>query len=566
MANVLIATLGDYPAVVTGMCAKLQESESGITIEKIIVLHTSSEESKDGYELLTEVCAGLYALESYALYGEDVATNRECYAFLGHLFKAVKSCEENHDTVYLSLAGGRKNMSALMALAAPFYGCVQGLYHLINRDENGGHSDRFTVYDILYDSRESKRAKMFATWKGLELVRIPFDNSLRLDPRYRHEIETMHEAQLEKRWETLDESDLLDDQIIVNLLRTPGADEMLDVYLTDDAVKEYKHFCEREKDLAADFVRCFRSMQFATHLADKRRTHGNIQGKIDGKTHPFHYYKKGHTDERPFFCTWPDDIANYPYAGQDVRQVVIAGLAVHRSDTSALYEPGEKQLIARNVTADVKKLQSLEDVLYEDGKKESVMIVQLGESPMVATQAYTLLKEMLRRDIKEVVLVYPGHSGLIAHGAKMVRDLFTSMGVSCEHKKEVPLADIDSDEACQLYQRELESVIMEVKQDNEREHVIREIDLVISGGRKGMAAMAIFAAQRTGVRSVYHTLITNEDLENRVLSDTQPKKLQSMDDSKKKEILFLHKYQGQIDKFTLFRVPIGPLVTQRKGV
>ncbi len=573
MANVLIATLGDYPAVVTEMCTKLEELEIPIKINKIIVLRTSSTEAQDGYELLSEVCEGSYDLESYVLDGIDVATRSDCYAFLGKLFSAVKSCQNNKDSVYLSLTGGRKNMSALMALVAPFYDCVQALYQVINRDTSSSHSDMLTAMEMAYDTLESKREKMFATWEGLELVRIPFDNSLRLDPSYRHEIETMNEFALEQRWEKLDESDLLDEQIIVKLLRIQGANELLDVYLTDDAVKEYKYFCEHEPDLAGHFARCFRSMQFAVHLADEKRRHDNKSGKVDGKTHPFHYYKKGHTKERPFFCTWPDDIANYPYPGQIVRQVIIAGLAAHRSDNSPLYEPGVKQLLARVVTSDIRKLHALEDVLQEAGKdggeerkKESVLIVQLGESPMVATQAYTLLKETeaLQRDIKEVHLVYPGRSGTIAEGVRLLVKLFSKENIPCKCR-EVDLADIDTDERCQLYQDTLESIIMDLKQEHKNKGIVREIDLVISGGRKGMAAMAIFAAQRTGVRSVYHTLVTDTDLED-YLTRLTVNDLSEMKPDKRRDLMFLHKYQDQMDKFTLFRVPIGPLVTQRKDV
>ena len=46
------------------------------------------------------------------------------------------------------------------------------------------------------------------------------------------------------------------------------------------------------------------------------------------------------------------------------------------------------------------------------------------------------------------------------------------------------------------------------------------IDLALSGGRKGMSAMAMFAAQKAGLRYVYHTLIIDESLERKVQHQT----------------------------------------------
>ena len=66
------------------------------------------------------------------------------------LYRLLANAQKADDSVYLSLAGGRKNMSALMAILVPLFPCVKKLYHLIDRDENSPHRYHFkTIEDIV---------------------------------------------------------------------------------------------------------------------------------------------------------------------------------------------------------------------------------------------------------------------------------------------------------------------------------------------------------------------------------------------------------------------------------
>jgi hypothetical protein len=115
--------------------------------------------------------------------------------------------------------------------------------------------------------------------------------------------------------------------------------------------------------------------------------------------------------------------------------------------------------------------------------------------------------------------------------------------------------DIDSPDACREFQQVLEDEIDRVR----REYPLCKVDLALSGGRKGMTAMTIFAAQRKNIPFVYHTLITDEELSERIEKETTIERLSETDltEQQLKARLFLEAYEPRpYAHFTLFRVPV----------
>ena len=174
---------------------------------------------------------------------------------------------------------------------------------------------------------------------------------------------------------------------------------------------------------------------------------------------------------------------------------------------------------------------------------------------MVATQLYTLLSERENRDIQEVILLYPGGADSVITAVRIAKDAFEFEGIKCTKKPIQELADIASTKDCETYQKALEQIIVDARQ----QHPDCHIDLALSGGRKGMAAMALFAAQRTQLREVYHTLIADEALDSRVEDNTQGKAFDEKTQEQINDHLFLHAYAAQKEAFRLFKVPMGPL-------
>jgi len=77
-----------------------------------------------------------------------------------------------------------------------------------------------------------------------------------------------------------------------------------------------------------------------------------------------------------------------------------------------------------------------------------------------------------------------------------------------------------------------------------------------------MAALAMFAAQHKGIRYLYHTLITDKQLSNKVERETDINTLRGTQLSKQERNnrLFLREYEstGPYTKFVLFKVPVLP--------
>ncbi len=91
-----------------------------------------------------------------------------------------------------------------------------------------------------------------------------------------------------------------------------------------------------------------------------------------------------------------------------------------------------------------------------------------------------------------------------------------------------------------------------------KNHPEDEIRLLLSGGRKGMTALSYFAAQRSGIAKVYHTVITDPELENRVENECSIESLKNLGGRKKRaEKMFLECYPDE--NFELFEIPVIPL-------
>ena len=554
MSHILVATLGDSPIVVTSMFYLLTEQEQ-LTVDKVILLHPEGDNRENGCIVIDEGLRGLCAVEPYELPFEDTYTEDTCFIFLQCLFALLNDCQKRGDTVYLSLAGGRKNMSALTALVAPFYKCIKGLYHVIDKSEYADRRNFKSIQELtrLYESDRAQLIKaMRPELKDLRLVPIPLENALRVEEPYLQKILTMTPEQLQELWEKdPDEADR--QQFILQIVKPNIIEPPLQVYFTEKAKEEYEDL-KYEADLAKAFVWCFERMRFATFLAEKK--HGPLPDPKRKKPYPCYVYKRGSTKERPFFHTEPGDIAHYPQ--NPVDSVIIERLAWHRR-SEILYDPPVEQLMETKYQKG-DKLYRLEEILNAGKRIPSVLIVPMGTQPMVATQLYTLLTKRERRDIQKVILVYPEGADEVFNSVQTTLDAFDRKGIRCQEKPIEDLMDIASRQDCEQYQIALEQIIKEVQETDLQQNPDWRIDLALSGGRKGMAALALFAAQRTQLHEVYHTLIANKELDRRIEFEMGTKEFGRLKSKEKDEKLFLDAYKAHEADFRLFKVPIGPLV------
>ncbi len=548
MKHILIATLGDSPVVVTSMFDLLTKQQ--IPIESITLLHTSGERRIGGFAMIQDVLKGQCTVDPHELSFEDADTEEACFDFLQKLFALLKIHQEQRNIVYLSLAGGRKNMSALMALAAPFYTCVQGLYHVIDKSEATDRANFKSFQELtkLYYATDKTRfmRMMHPNIDDLYLVPIPLKNALRVSESYLYKLHNMTAEQLQTLWnEDPDEADRV--QFVLQFVDS-HVGPTLKIKLTEQAKKEYEDF---NPNLARKFEHCLRSMQFTNHLKETDNKHALTGGE---RSFPSYVYRKGNTTERPFFHTEPGDIMNYP--DNPVDTVVVERFAKHKTRTE--YIPSVNVLLSTSYEKG-QPLYSLECIVKQRKTIQSVLIVPMGTQPMVATQLYTLLKERERRDIRKVLLLYPEYAEGVYESVQDAKKAFKYEKVECEECAVPELEDVRSQRDCEIYQATLEKTIRREQENFLLRHPGSVIDLALSGGRKGMAALALFSAQRTQLHAVYHTLIANEELERQIAFDVDASEFSGLSQGEQNEKLFLRTYKAREADFRLFTVPIGPL-------
>ncbi len=184
--SVLIASLGDSPGVVTSAIDTL-----GLAINKVITISTQGSKTctKDRKGTVSKSPGGFVELlinefENYPEYNEieyiydcigssEIENKSECNEFLTTAAKYIKEYQEEGYDVYVCIAGGRKSMSALLAIAGQFYG-AEDIFHIAitKCDERKYIETNGSSLSLL---RGGNRNKLLHP-ESAEIVSLPFCN------------------------------------------------------------------------------------------------------------------------------------------------------------------------------------------------------------------------------------------------------------------------------------------------------------------------------------------------------------------------------------------------------
>lgn len=151
--NVLIATLGLSPAVVSETAIKLETE--GTILDRIVVVHTDDPRVWEK-RTKSEIGIGLSDLIKYyadnkgnsgfvqavSLGREDILSLEDNKDLLRILVKTIDSYQKQGFKVHVTIAGGRKTMSAMAQFAACLMGCA-GLYHVLLNDNEVALTERY---------------------------------------------------------------------------------------------------------------------------------------------------------------------------------------------------------------------------------------------------------------------------------------------------------------------------------------------------------------------------------------------------------------------------------------
>ncbi|MBC7226534.1 MAG: CRISPR-associated protein Csx14 [Thermoflexales bacterium] len=131
MAKLLIATLGIVPAVITEAIDLLDKQ--GSRPDGVVLFVTQDPDVRDSLDLLLRHLPAhdhITRIEPVHIgaYG-DIADSGAAVEFMQEACRVLKTYRDNGDRLFVCIAGGRKAMSALLALAVQFYG-AERLFHI----------------------------------------------------------------------------------------------------------------------------------------------------------------------------------------------------------------------------------------------------------------------------------------------------------------------------------------------------------------------------------------------------------------------------------------------------
>jgi CRISPR-associated protein Csx14 len=129
--KLLIATLGTSPAVITEAIDLLAAEH--IPLDGVKLLRTQDNDVEHAFNLLAEhlpVHDKISWIEPVLISAyEDVDKPESAVEFMQQACQTLKTYRDAEYELYVSIAGGRKAMSALLALAVQFYGAKR-LFHV----------------------------------------------------------------------------------------------------------------------------------------------------------------------------------------------------------------------------------------------------------------------------------------------------------------------------------------------------------------------------------------------------------------------------------------------------
>jgi len=184
-----------------------------------------------------------------------------------------------------------------------------------------------------------------------------------------------------------------------------------------------------------------------------------------------------------------------------------------------------------------------------DGGRPLELIATLGDAPMVVTQAHALLVAR-GVPVAGIRAVYPRRNGAIEAGARRLVTVCRLRGVPLA-LTQVEIADLSGPADVPPFVAGLRAAVAEAR----AERPGAEPALLLSGGRKGMAALALAVAQADGLRRVYHTTIPSPTREAEVMRAYERSAVGSH--ARLAELMFLD--GADTGDFALVEVPIVPL-------
>lgn len=165
--KILLCTLGLSPAVVTESIDALK-AQKGILPDQVIICTSKNMDIWEyGIPILRE---DIGEQQVICIPGADLRTAHDNLEFATQVGGLIKTLNRQNNELYVSLAGGRKSMSAIMLMLVQLYG-ARMVFHVLlpEEDEKGLMIKQEALFKLARDERSR-----YLHPKNVELVEIPF--------------------------------------------------------------------------------------------------------------------------------------------------------------------------------------------------------------------------------------------------------------------------------------------------------------------------------------------------------------------------------------------------------
>ncbi len=543
MANILMATLGESPVVVSAMVSML-ENQHNIKLDAIQIIYPNEPNERwieIGFEMLKEHLENRqYDVIGIPLDFDDARTEAHCLEFLREVDGRLEVHDRMNNDVYLSMAGGRKHTSALLALMPQFHTCIKGLYHL--HDISAQNPD-ITIETLERAPSEFRQAyfQPQSPDQKFRLIKLPSEHLAEFK-RLRQWLRQAEQTEGQPR--VLDVSPPAESfwsRLFHDSESPTGA---IKVLLSQTAFDQYCAAKQRKNSLDIETL--------DVYLKDMNRLDWYVGPRLHHVEHDpegrYHYtLKKVHTSDRVFCYFLPKGSSP---SKRNIQEVVVTAFTRHINSKS--YEISPQEWVKQADTVPVKSLSDLPE-------RETILVAILGETPMVVTQAYALMTHCHVPPLKvtEIRLVYPEGHAPARKGAGLLEQACSRHRVALK-RHGLPIKDLDSDRTITCFTQGLRQTIKRAH----TEHPNANVALLLSGGRKGMSALGFHVAQthrNPRIQQVYFTTVLDPQKEQTI--ETSTKNLDSMPPQKQENLLFLQDEElfpenSMTTDFTLLSVPV----------
>ncbi len=151
-------------------------SKENVEIDNVVILSTNDSDAKSSLNHLSEDIAEYYkgkvkVIDIRQVPYYDIDSQEAALKFMEEACNVLRDYKKQNCEVYVSIAGGRKTMSALMALAVQIYG-ADALFHIIVEDPDIEEKGKINILRNL--TKQEKVGVLHPDPSKIKIIRMPF--------------------------------------------------------------------------------------------------------------------------------------------------------------------------------------------------------------------------------------------------------------------------------------------------------------------------------------------------------------------------------------------------------